>query len=143
MKINSVSLNSELKQKGMEGRVVPIQHLHDLQNWVEAEYKKGDFAEEFYHERLQFYRFKPPEDFLTAKSIMVVAVPRPQTPVRFSLAEKSITLTLPPTYARYEDTFRQTGDILAEMLLPAGFHIAPTKLPLKLLAASSGLVEYG
>lgn len=137
------NLYGRLTQKGMECRVLPAKHLKDLQNEIEAEYAQGHLAEEFYRERMQFYQFSPPEDFPAAISIIVVAVPRPQTPVHFWLNEKSITLTLPPTYAGYEAIVRQVGEFLSTILAPAGYHTTPTRLPLKLLASCSGLVEYG
>jgi epoxyqueuosine reductase len=136
-------LNEQLKQFGLESRVVPVHHLQDLQNRIEEEHKRGQFAEEFYHERLQFYRFTPPEELPTATSIIVVATPRPQTPVRFSLGGQTITLTLPPTYAGYDQTTHQVGGMISDILTQGGFHLAPALLPLKLLAACSGLVKYG
>lgn len=143
MKTTIENLYEQLSQKGLEGRVVPIQRLHDLQQEIESEYARGNLSEEFYRERLQFYQFKPPEYLPPFSSIIVVAMPRPQTPVSFRLDEKSITLTLPPTYAMYDEITRQIGDIVFTSLKSEGFHIWPTRLPLKLLATCSGLAEYG
>ncbi len=143
MKTISTRLSDALKRKGLALRVVPAQHVQDLRNRIEAEYAQGLFSEQFYHERLQFYRFAPPEELPEVCSIIVVAVPRPQTPVNFSVNGKPITLILPPTYAGYNHVTHQVGDMLANVLAPEGYQLAPTRLPLKLLAACSGLAEYG
>ena len=143
MNATTDNLLSQLRQKGLDGRVVPVRHLQDLRHKIEGQYAQGLLSEEFYRERLQFYRFDDVERFPVAKSIIVMAMPRPQTPVNFVFHRKSITLTLPPTYAGYNAITRQMGEILAALLAPHGYHIAPTLLPLKLLAACSGLAEYG
>lgn len=137
------NLYSPLEQKGLKGRVVAIRHLRDLRDEIESEYERGALSEVFYRERMQFYRFIHPEDLHAAGSIIIVAMPRPQTPVNFSLNGKAITLTLPPTYARYDEINHEIGEILTTLLAREGFQVAPTSLPLKLLAASSGLIEYG
>jgi epoxyqueuosine reductase len=139
----SESILVDLGQHGLQGRVVPVQHVQDLRHEIEGQYTQGQLSEEFYRERLQFYRFDDVQGLPAAKSIIVMAIPRPQTPVNFVYHRKSITLTLPPTYAGYNAITRQTGDILSSILAPHGFRTASTLLPLKLLAACSGLAEYG
>lgn len=143
MNATTDDLLSQLCQKGLDGRVVPVQHVQDLRHEIEGQYAEGQFSEEFYRERLQFYHFDEPQRLPEAKSIIVMAMPRPQTPVNFVYHRKSITFTLPPTYAGYGAITRQMGEILATILEPRGFRIASTLLPLKLLAACSGLAEYG
>ncbi len=136
-------LSDKLQEKGLESRLVPARHVQDLRDDIEAEYAQGFFSEAFYRERLQFYKFSLPEELPDARSIIVVAMPRPQTPVKFVFDGKSFTLTLPPTYARYSQITRLVREMLSEILVPEGLHVAHTMLPLKLLAACSGLAEYG
>ncbi len=136
-------LISSLEQIGFKARLVSIQRLDELQAEVEARYAEGQLADEFYQERLKFYRFNPPDDLPSPKSIIVVAIPRPQTPVSFTVKRNNLTLTLPPTYAAYNETIRNTGELLNEIIVSFGHKVAPAALPLKLLAARSGLVEYG
>jgi epoxyqueuosine reductase len=143
MKTTIENLLDDLKQQGLQGRVVPARHVQDLRLNIEGQYTEGQLAEEFYRERLQFYRFDVTADFPAAQSIIVLAMPRPQTPVNFVYHQKPITLTLPPTYAGYAAISHQVGEMLATVLTPQGYHLTPAILPLKLLAACSGLVEYG
>ncbi len=143
MLTNSEILNERLRVEGLAFRVVPIRHLQDLRERIETEYSQRLFSEAFYRERLQFYQFSPPQDLSNAISIIVVALPRPQTPVNFTFEGKSLTLILPPTYAQYNQVTRQIGDLISTILAPGNFRVATAFLPLKLLAACSGLVEYG
>jgi len=132
-----------LKQFGFAARVVSIQRLYELKDEIENRHTQGQLADEFYQERLNFYRFNPPGDLPSVKSLIVVAIPRPQTPVRFTTNGKKFTLILPPTYSGYSETSRKIGEILNEFFRNLGYRVASAALPLKLLAARSGLVEYG
>ncbi len=120
-----------------------IQHLQDVQDEIEGRHTKGLFNEEFYEERLSFFSFRPPDDFLAAESLIVVAVPRPQTKVSFTWRGKTLTLILPPTYSGNREITQQIGGHLTEWLALEGYHVASAKLPQKLLAVRSGLAEYG
>jgi len=127
----------------MKGRVVSIQHLHDLQKEIESRHAQGFFDEEFYREGLSFFSFQPPDDLSAASSLIVVAVPRPQTKISFTVRGKTLKLILPPTYLGFLETHRQIEGLLTEWLAPKGYQVALAKLPRKLLATCSGLAEYG
>jgi len=101
------------------------------------------FDKEFYQERLAWFDFRIPGSLPEALSVIVVAVPRPQSQAVFTSNGKSRTLVLPPTYVAYEETRKRVEDLLAGILEPKGYRIAPSKLPLKLLAVRSGLGWYG
>jgi epoxyqueuosine reductase len=136
-------LYSGFEERGLKGRVVSIQHLHDLQNEIESRHTQGLFDEEFYQEGLSFFSFRPPDDLPTAASLIVVAVSRPQTKVSFTWSGNTLTLILPPTYLGFREIPRQIEGLLTGWLAPEGYHAASAKLPRKLLAVCSGLAEYG
>jgi epoxyqueuosine reductase len=136
-------LSIQLINQGLKFRAISSQHAKDLQNEIEAEHAQGLLAEEFYQERLKFYQFDLPEGFSSDESLIVVAIPRPQTPVNFTWNGKKRCLILPPTYAKYIEINRQIGGLLSEVLAPEGYRVAQALLPLKLLAVRSGLAEYG
>jgi epoxyqueuosine reductase len=137
------NLISQLQERGYQGRIVPIQHLWDLQEEIEQHRKQGHLDGEFYQERLAWFDFKPPDSLPGVASLIIVAVPRPQSRVVFSWNGEPRPLILPPTYVGYEEIRQHIEDLLASVLAPAGFHVARTALPLKLLAAHSGLADYG
>jgi epoxyqueuosine reductase len=138
----SEELLFHLAEHGYQGRIVAVQHLDELQKEIEKRFIEGLFDEEFYRLRLSFFDFKAPETLPDAKSIIVVAVPRPQAQATFTFEGKKKTLILPPTYVAYQQTTNRVAEFLTG-ILEKGFRIARTALPLKLLAVRSGLAEYG
>jgi epoxyqueuosine reductase len=132
-----------LEERGYQGRVVSIRRLRDMQDEIEGHYRRGLFDREFYEERLAWFDFRIPSSLPEAESLIVVAVPRPQSQAVFAWNGESRALILPPTYVAYEETRKRVEDLLAEILGTKGYHIARTKLPLKLLAVRSGLGSYG
>ena len=132
-----------LAERGYQGRVVSIQRLRELQEEIEGRYRQGLFDKEFYQERLAWFDFRIPSSLPEAMSLIVVAVPRPQSQAVFAWNGKSRALILPPTYVAYEETRKRVEDLLAGILDPKGYRIARTKLPLKLLAVRSELGWYG
>lgn len=143
-------LFSQLEERGYQGRIVSIQHLGDLQEGIEGHHRQGLFDEEFYQEWLSRFVFGPPDSLPEARSMIIVAVPRPQTRVTFTWAcpERSrrdgepLRFIIPPTYfdQKMENHVRE---LLARVLEPAGYRIAEAVLPKKLLAVCSGLAAYG
>jgi len=134
---------SILEERGSRGRVVSIQHLHDLRDEIESRHTQGLFDEEFYQEGLSFFSFCPPDDLPLAASMIVVAVPRPQTKVSFTWNGNTLALILPPTYMKFWEIDKQIVTLLTKWLASKGYHTASAKLPKKLLAVRSGLAEYG
>jgi len=138
----SEELFSQLEERGYKGRVVAIQHLGDLQEEIEGRYKQGLFDEEFYQEWLTGFAFSPPDSLPEARSMIVVAVPQPQTRVTFTWDGEPVRFIIPPTYFEQE-TGNRVREFLARVLEPAGYRVAEAVLPKKLLAVRSGLAAYG
>ena len=132
-----------LAERGFQGRIMPIQHVEDLQEEITGRREQGLFDADFYQERLTWFDFNSPASLPGAASLIVVAVPRPQTRVSFTWNGLSRSFILPPTYAEYRETQQLVEELLTGILAPAGFHVTPPALPLKLLAARSGLGQYG
>ena len=111
-------LYSRLEERGLKGRVVSIGHLQDLQDEIKGRHAQGLFDEEFYQEGLSFFSFSPPDDLPSAASLIVVAVPRPQTKVGFTWSGKTLTLILPPTYLGFTEVHRQIEGLLIAKYSP-------------------------
>ena len=135
-------LYAQLEERGLRGRVVSIDRLYDLQCDIEDQHARGAFDEDFYRERLVVFDFNPPSN-MAAKTVIVVAVPRPQTRVEFTWNDKRLSLILPPTYLQYDGILRRIERLLGESLAPEGHRAVLAKLPLKALAVRSGLGAYG
>jgi len=132
-----------LAEFGLKGRIVSVQHLPELKDSVEGCHGQGLFDKDFYLERLAWFDFRVPNSLPEAKSMMVIAAPRPQSQAVFTWSGESRALILPPTYVAYKETTKRVEDLLAKFLSTRGYHVAATALPLKLLAVRSGLGEYG
>ena len=133
----------QLEERDYKGCIASIQHLRDLQEEIEGRHREGLFDEEFYQEWLAGFTFSPPDSLPGARSLIVVAVPQPQFRVIFTWKGKRVPLIVPPTYLYSRETDKQVEDLLAEILAPAGYHVARATVPKKLLAVRSGLGEYG
>lgn len=132
-----------LVEHGYQGRIASIQHLPELQKEIKDRFNKGLFDEEFYRSRLAFFDFGIPEALPDAKSMIIVAVPRPQAQAIFTFKGERKGLILPPTYVAYQKTTNGVVEFLTGILKENGYKAARTLLPLKILAVRSGLTEYG
>ncbi len=134
---------SRIAECGYRGRIVSIRRLHELQEEIEGRNVQGQFDKGYFKDCLAWFDFRVPDSLKEAKSIIVVAVPRPQTQVSFIFGGQTKAITLPPTYVGYGETRKKVETLLADILKKKGYHMESTKIPLKLLAARSGLGSYG
>jgi epoxyqueuosine reductase len=132
-----------LRKRDFQARVVSISHLHQLQKEIESLRDRALLDSQFYKERLSWFNFQIPEDLLKVQSLIVVAVPRPQTRAIFVWNGQRLPLILPPTYTAYDDIEKQVETLLAKILGEKGYRSTGTALPLKLLTVRSGLGQYG
>ncbi len=139
----SAELLGSLREQGYEARTVSIYHVSSLQKQIAEQHKQGLLENQFFQERLNWFRFQIPDSLPKAQSIIVVAVPRPQTRGVFTWNGVRRPLVLPPTYTAYNAITDHVQNFLAKMLNERGYAVAGTALPLKLLAVRSGLGQYG
>ena len=137
------SLFVSLSKNDFQARAVSIEHLRSLEEEIVGNYEKGLLDNEFYQERLTHFDFGLPKTLDTVRSLIVAAVPRPQTRAIFEWKKMQIPLTIPPTYTAYDETRRKTEDLIKETISKQGYSSARANLPLKLLAVRSGLGQYG
>jgi epoxyqueuosine reductase len=136
-------LLARLRERSFRARIVSVSHLSQLQKEIESLRSNALLDSQFYKDRLAWFNFQVPEDLPKAQSLIVVAVSRPQTRAFFVRNGQRHSLILPPTYTAYDDIEKQVEDLLAKILGEKGYSSTGTALPLKLLAARSGLVQYG
>ena len=140
MENHQARLYTQLEECGYKGRVVSIRRLQDLQNELEERHMQGLLDETFYQERLKWFSFDPPAGLQPARSIIVVAVPRPQTKIYLTWNAKTLALILPPTYLGYHQVLDQTEALLTELLSLQGFLVTRARLPEKLLSVHNALI---
>jgi epoxyqueuosine reductase len=139
--IDNVSVR--LRERGFQARIVSVSHLEELQKEIDGLRSHAFLDSKFYQDRLAWFNFQIPEDLPKAQSLIVVAVPRPQTRAIFNWNGQRRPLILPPTYTAYDDITKQVGNLFARIVGERGYKSTGTALPLKLLATRSGLGQYG
>jgi epoxyqueuosine reductase len=136
-------LFDRLRELGYQGRTSSIDHLRLLRKQIDEQRSQELFDKQLYQDRLAGFRFQIPESLPKAQSIIVIAVPRPQTRATFTWNGNRRPLIIPPTYTAYNGIRGQVENLLAKILADKGYKSIGTALPLKLLAARSGLGQYG
>jgi len=132
-----------IREYGWRGKIIPIDHLDDLRNAIISRKQKNLIDEKLYQDQLSFFTFDPPADLPGARSILIVAVPTPQMRIFFQWRQKRVPVIVPPTYVSYTPRTENTQKVLEGWLKHEGYHLAKPQLPLKTLAAYSGLAKYG
>jgi len=133
----------KLKAEGCALNFISASHVSELKQEIETRRDQGQFDKEFAQIYLPRFRFLPPDDLKDAKSLIVVAMPRPPTKAIFNWKGKKQSFILPPTYTAYDEKRLHVERLVAEAVGKRGYKIATPLLPLKLLATRSGLAEYG
>jgi epoxyqueuosine reductase len=131
-----------LLQVGCKFKVIAVEHLAELRTEILQRYCDGEFDAEFAKEYIPRFKFEAPAE-LDAKSVIVVAMPRSTTRAVFNYKGAKRTFILPPTYTAYDEKRLQVEDLVAQAAGSQGYKTATPYLPLKLLAARSGLTKYG
>lgn len=132
-----------IEQRGWKGRIVPIGRLDDLKREIRDRYDRGLLDERLYREYLGSFSYEPPGNLANALSIIVVALPVPQIRLFFHWRGDRFAVLVPPTYAGYSATTACVEAVVASWIEQEGYRVAGTRLPLKTLAAWSGLAAYG
>ena len=136
-------LLSQLKERGYEGRVVSAEHLPELQEGIEGPHRQGLLDEELYQTYLTGFEFNPPDGLPEARSLVVVAIPHPQTRVTFTWRGEPVPALMPPTYLHSDEADQQVEDLLTDALAAGGYRVERANVPKKLLSVRSGLGRYG
>ena len=137
----TIDLMAELRKHGFQGRVIAVDRLEDAGKDIEDKRARGDLDEEFFQEKLAYFRFKPPASLGKARTLILAAYPQPQVRLTFDWRGKPRSVFIPPTYAH--DSDEALKRLLRRLLKPLGYRVAGAALPLKLLAVRSGLAAYG
>jgi epoxyqueuosine reductase len=132
-----------LAQLGWSIRSISVKQLDDLHAEIEAHRRRGLFADEVYEMFGRHFSFALPPERPDAHSIVIAAVPSPRVRVSLVVDGRAREFTVPPQYARHAEVKETVRAMLAETVAPRGFGVTPARLPLKLLAAGSGLGMYG
>lgn len=106
-------------------------------------HEQGMIDATVYDTYLKDFGFNPPEQITEARSIVVASKPQPGLKVHFTLDGKDFPAIVPPTYANGLAVNNEAKAILERSLDPGEARFERAYLPLKTLAARTGLSKYG
>jgi len=124
-------------------RVVPADRRTDLKREVEEALASGTLAEAVFRSYTRIFDCALPEGCANARSLVVGALPHPQSRVFFTWRGQRFSTLVPPTYVRYWELTRRAEAILNRALAPRGHWARFARVPQKALAVRSGLARYG
>ncbi|MDP3003330.1 MAG: 4Fe-4S double cluster binding domain-containing protein [Bacteroidales bacterium] len=135
------SIFSYIVNEGYVAKVMSAEHLKELEDELTLRKRTDHFDENFYKERLTSFKYTPDTVLPDARSIIIIAVPQPTVVLIFRWNGTDQQVIIPPTY-----DFSANAEMkrrLKEILIPEGYNLFTTSVPLKLIAVRSGLAEYG
>jgi epoxyqueuosine reductase len=138
-----LKFHEQMQSSGCFARMVSVAHLDELREDIEKPHRDGLFDQSFFQENLIGFKYQLPEELPNATSIIVVARPQPAITTIFRWKGREIPLTVPPTYADAAEVDAQVLSIMGKALQPGTYRFIKARLPIKSLAAHSGLVNYG
>ncbi len=127
-------------------KTISVDHFHELQADIDTLKQKDQLSShKTYQEYITKLRFTLPEDFPTAKSVIILAAFSPLAKTRFRWQGKSHDVMIPPQYNGNGVSPEEIQKVIRrEILKNTESTIKRAKhLHLKLLAVRSGLAQYG
>jgi epoxyqueuosine reductase len=134
---------SFLQINNFRARVIPISRLTDLKEDFMQTIESGHGYKNILDTYLKDFSFQKPKDIVNPRSIIILAAPRPQHLIIIHTGTGTLRGIIPPTYTSYRETASDVQEKLGRFLADRGYCISKAVLPLKLLAARSGLGKYG
>ena len=139
-------LTQVFSHHGDRGCVVPVERLDDLRAELE-QFSHDETLNGFQRYILSdMYHLDPPALDFPTRSVIIVAAPVPAyARVVFEWQGEQVPLvSLAQGFPERPDPAAEIAGYLGALLAPAGYHLSATEsLPLKRLAARSGLATYG
>ena len=135
-------LDAALREGGYVHRLAPVALMPRLEQKLAELRDEGLLSDALFEEYRESLTFSCPPEVSEPRTVIVVAWPSPAVKIRFHLESGPLEATVPPTYISSEGRERCL-EILRSVLEPAGHAVARATAPVKLLAAHTGLAQYG
>ena len=128
-----------------KGRLValcPREALGEVAKELAAKRASGDLSGEVFSRYLMGFGFEPPKDLPWARSVLLVASPVGRSVIELETDSGRFEACIPPTYG-VDELYAENEALFGPILEAAGSGFVHARLPLKNLAARSGLGRYG
>jgi len=136
-------LYAHLNKSNYRTKIVSTNNLFSLINEIQQYHQKGIIENSFFKERLSWLSSSLLKNISAEKSVIITAVPRPQSKANFNWKGNCKSIVIPPTYTGYEQTRKQVENQIKKVLKEKNYSATRALLPLKALAVRSGLGTYG
>jgi len=134
-------LYATLRRHGFKSTIVSSSHVMELRRAIRNSRESGLIPEAVYRQYASYFDRMLTQDASWARSIIVVAIPRPVLEVGFTVDGRRRTALIPPTYEHSID--KVVAAAIESKLTPRGYRALWAMVPVKLLAVRSGLARYG
>ncbi len=138
------NLTTKIMEKGYAARIVSIEQIYGISKEFQKLDEDGLLDPDIRNIVANLYTCDFAKMPFPVKSVIVTASPCSIGNVYFNWKGKRIPLIIPPTYLDYIDKPKEIKKILQEVLTDKNYHIEIAyDLPVKIIAAKSGLSQYG
>ena len=138
----TAALSKALDAAGFAHRFAPVSVAGELAQILEDLGSTGQVAESLLAEYAESLAFSCPPEVGEPRALIVVASPSLPVKVRFDLESGPFEAVIPPTYIS-SDAKERAFAAMRSVLGQAGHNVGRARLPVKLLAVSTGLAQYG
>lgn len=129
--------------RGYALAIADVGIVETVRKKLEERKSSGMIDPAFFEENLTDFRYPEEASLTGSERVVVVAVPSPISVLPVTAGGRRIDLRIPPTYIRYNPTFRDVLDDLSRNALGSSASAEILKAPLKSLAVHMGLAVYG
>jgi epoxyqueuosine reductase len=141
--MKTLTVLEALERDGCNAKAVSIDRLDQLKEDIQSLRNAGALDEKVFNDYLLTMIYQASKDFPDAKSIIVIAVPHQQLKIAFNWKGERMETLVPPTYAFAREIDERAIKVMKDSVAPEALHLEKAILPLKTLAARSGLTLYG
>jgi epoxyqueuosine reductase len=116
--------------------------LAEVSREFEARHSAGEISDAIFDRYLKGFAYSPPDRFRGACSVLVVASPIGRSVIEFETEGRRFEAVIPPTYGA-DELVAENEAVLGSVPAISGTDFSRAWLPLKSLAARTGLGRYG
>jgi epoxyqueuosine reductase len=136
------ALAEALDQAGIGYALAPVEVAASLRREVEGVRDRDLLASSLFDSYEAYWRFEAPDEVAEPRTLIVAAWPAAPVKMRFQLKHGPLDAVVPPTYVSSGGRSRCL-EAVRSVLAPAGYGVGRARVPVKLLAARTGLAQYG
>lgn len=142
MDIIGNNLRTEFEAVNFKFKVFKAEHIKEISTEYEKLVAQGLLEEAFYNNNLIGFDYDYKSKLKNVKSVIMIVARQCKSLAEFEYEGRVIEVTIPPTYL-YPVINDQIERIMEKVIAKGGYSFTKAILPLKLLAARSGLGQYG